>query len=175
MNTREKEFNFDLTRLESESLELKLRLESLVSENNQLLEKAHKAESDLIQNWRWNSSSEAHAHKVKSDLAQNRRWNSSLEVLNYLNTHHTKNNRGLGFVNRPFTKPVDKKYVGLQENIICFHCGKTGHYQHTCPLRKGVVQGHSLYVKQMWIKKDELTSMSKKMGPKWIWVPKTNT
>jgi len=30
-------------------------------------------------------------------------------------------------------------------------------------------------VKQMWIRKDELTSMSKKVGPKWIWVPKTNT
>jgi len=27
----------------------------------------------------------------------------------------------------------------------------------------------------MWIKKDELISMTKKMGPKWIWVPKANT
>ena len=57
MNTREKEFNSDLTRLESESLELKLRLESLVSENNKLLDKAHKTESGLFHNKRWNSSS----------------------------------------------------------------------------------------------------------------------
>ena len=42
MNAREKEFNSDLTKLESESVDLKLRLESLVSENNNLLEKAHK-------------------------------------------------------------------------------------------------------------------------------------
>ena len=89
MNTREKEFNSDLTRLNSESLDLKLKVESLVSENNQLLEKAHKAESDLVQNRRCNSSSEAYAHKVESDLIQNRRWNSSSESLNWLNTHHS--------------------------------------------------------------------------------------
>jgi len=68
MNTREKVFNTDLSRLESESLDLKLMLESLVSKNNQLLEKAHKAESNF---------------------AQNRRWNSSSEALNWLNTHHS--------------------------------------------------------------------------------------
>ena len=39
MNTREEVFNTDLSRLKSESLDLKFRLESLVSENNQLLEK----------------------------------------------------------------------------------------------------------------------------------------
>ena len=42
MNTREKEFNSDLTKLESESVDLKLNQESLVSKNNKLLEKAHK-------------------------------------------------------------------------------------------------------------------------------------
>ena len=52
MNTREEVFNTDLSRLKSESLDLKLRLESLVSENNQLLGKAHKAEIDLAQNRR---------------------------------------------------------------------------------------------------------------------------
>jgi len=59
MNTRDEVFNTDLSRLKSESLDLKLRPESLVSENNQLLEKAHKVESDLAQNRHWNSSSEA--------------------------------------------------------------------------------------------------------------------
>ena len=82
---------------------------------------------------------------------------------------------GLEFVNRCVTKPVNKKYIGLQENINCFNCGKTDHYRYTCSLRKMIVERHSLYVKQMWIRKCELTSMSKKMGPKWTWVPKTNT
>ena len=53
MNIREKEFS----KLECESLDLKRRLKSLVSENNQLIEKVHKAESDLVQNRRWNRSS----------------------------------------------------------------------------------------------------------------------
>jgi len=37
-------------------------------------------------------------------------------------------------MNRHVTKPVDKKYVGLLENIICYHCGKTGHYRYACSL-----------------------------------------
>jgi len=68
---------------------------------------------------------------------------------------------GLGFVNKQVSKPVDKKYVRLQENIVYFHCGKTGYYQYACSLRKGVMERNLLYVKQMWIRKDELTSMSK--------------
>jgi len=39
MNMREKEFNSELSKLESGSLDLKHRLESLVSENNQMHEK----------------------------------------------------------------------------------------------------------------------------------------
>ena len=137
---------------------------------------SHKTESDLIQNRRWNCSSEAHAHNVESDLVHKRRWNSSSKALNWLNTHHSRNKRGLGIVNRPITKPIYKKYVGLKENITCFHCGKTGHYRHTCLLRKRVMERNSLYVKQIWIRKDELNSMTKKrIGPKKFGFPRLTT
>ena len=86
MNTREKVFNADLSRLESESLGLKLRLESLVSENNQLPKRPIRPNLILL---------------------------SSSEALNWLNTHHSRNKKGLGFVNRHVIKPVNKKYVGL--------------------------------------------------------------
>jgi len=68
LSMREKVLNTNLSKLESESLQLKQRIESLVCENNQLIEKLHEA---------------------KSDLTKNRRWNSSSEALNWLNTHHT--------------------------------------------------------------------------------------
>ena len=42
MNKREEVFNTNLSRLESKSLNLKLNLESQMSENKQLLEKMHK-------------------------------------------------------------------------------------------------------------------------------------
>jgi len=94
MNTREKVFSTDLLRLEGESVDLKLRLESLVSENNQLLEKAY---------------------KVKSDLAQNRRWNSFYQALNWLITHHSQNKKGLGFVNRHVMKPVNTNMLDFKK------------------------------------------------------------
>jgi len=75
---------------------------------------------------------------------------------------------GLGFVNRHVTKPMNKKYVEFQENIIYFHCGKTGHYRYTCFLGKEAMERNLLHVKKMWIRKNELTSMSKKVGPEWI-------
>ena len=129
-------------------------MEALINENSQLLEKLHKAEYDLI---------------------QNRHWNNSSEALNWLNTHHSHNKKGLGFVSRRVTKSANKKYVGLLENIVYFHCGKTGHYRYACRLKNRAIERNSVYVKQIWIRKDELISMSKKTGPKWIWVPKTNT
>ena len=68
LSMREKLFNDDLSKMESESLQLKRRIESLVCENNQLLEKIKKA---------------------KSDLTANRCWNSSSEALKWLSNHHT--------------------------------------------------------------------------------------
>ena len=83
MNKREEVFNTDLSKLEEESRELEHKIELLVSENNQLLEKVHNAESDLVQNRHRNSSLEAlrievlinensqlfeKLHKSKSDL-----------------------------------------------------------------------------------------------------------
>ena len=64
MNKREKEFS----KWEIESLDLKRRLESLVTENNELHEKVQRAESNLV---------------------QNRRSNRSSKALNWLNTHHS--------------------------------------------------------------------------------------
>ena len=68
---------------------------------------------------------------------------------------------------------VNRKYVGLPENIVCFHCRKMGHYWYACPSKMYVMNKNLVYVKQVWVRKDEL-SLSKGMGPKWIWVPKTN-
>jgi len=73
---REEEFNTNLSKLKSESLQLKQKIESL-SENHQLLERLKKAEFGLT---------------------TNRRYNGSSEALNWLNTHHNRNRKGLGFV-----------------------------------------------------------------------------
>ena len=58
-------------------------------------------------------------------------------------------------------------------NIVCYHCGKTGHVRYVCPSRDQAFKKNFNCVKQIWIRKDEL-SMLKGMGPKQIWVPKTN-
>ena len=106
---KEEELNTKIRELESESSKLRYNLESQINDNKQLREQVQRAETDFT---------------------ENRRWNSSLEALNKLNTHHNRNRKGLGFVNRRVTEPVDKKYVGLPENIICYHCAKTSHYRY---------------------------------------------
>jgi len=50
LSVREEGFNTSLSKLESESLQLKQRIESLVCENSQLLEKLKEAKSDLTAN-----------------------------------------------------------------------------------------------------------------------------
>ena len=152
LSMKEAEFSAAYLKLETESLKLKERLEALLNENKDLMEKVN---------------------KVDSDLARNRRWNRASLALNWLNTHFNRNKKGLGFVPKKSVYPVNQKYVSLPENIICYHCGKIGHYQSMCALRKRALERSMIYVKQIWVRKDQL-GMSKGLGPKWIWVPKTN-
>jgi len=150
LSMKEEVFNTNLSKLKIESLELKQKIESLLDENSKLLEKLKQTETDLT---------------------TNRRWNCSSQALNWLNTYHNQSKKGLGFVAKRIVYPINSKYVGLQDNIICFHCGKTRHYRYTCPLRKYDMERNLIHVKQIWVKKDEIC-MSKRMGPKWILFPK---
>jgi len=86
--------------------------------------------------------------QVESDLAANRRWNRSSKALNWLNTHHNRGRKGLGFVIKRTIYLVNRKSVGLHENIVCFHCGKMGHYRYACPIRRYAMDKNLIYVKQ---------------------------
>jgi len=59
---------------------------------------------------------------------------------------------------------VNIKCVGLSENIVCFQCGKMGHYRYGCLSRMYAMNKSLVYAKQVWVRKDEL-SVSKGMGP----------
>jgi len=73
---KEEAFATDFTKLENESLELKQKVESLLVENRKFLEKLK---------------------QVKTDLTANGRRSCSSEALQWLNTHHNRNKKGLGF------------------------------------------------------------------------------
>jgi len=64
-------------------------------------------------------------------------------------------------------------YVGLPENIVCYHCGKTGHVRYICSSKKNALERNLGYVKQIWVRKEDLFLL-KGLRPKKIWVPKTN-
>jgi len=109
--------------------------------------------------------------QVEADFSTNRRWSSCSQVLNWPNTHHKQGKKDLGFVNEHTVYPVNRKYVGLYENIVCFHCGKIGHYRYACSSRKYAIERNLIYIKQIWVRKDEIC-MSNGKGPKWIGFPK---
>ena len=69
----------DLTKLEKESLELKQKAESLLVENNKLHETIK---------------------QVETDQATNRHWHDSSQALTWLNSHHNRGRKGLGFVKK---------------------------------------------------------------------------
>ena len=54
LSMKEAEFSAAYLKLETESLKLKERLEALLNENKDLMEKVNKADSDLARNRRWN-------------------------------------------------------------------------------------------------------------------------
>jgi len=112
-------------------------------------------------------------NQVELGLAANRRWNRASYTLNWLNNHHNQGRKGLGFQQKHTVYPRYKKYVGLPENIVCFHCGKTEHVRYTCPSRNNALERNFGYIKQIWVRKEDLC-MLKGMGLKKIWISKTN-
>jgi len=146
LNLKEESFETELTKLEKESLDLKQKMESLLVENKNLHEKLK---------------------QVEADFSTNRRWNQASQALNWLSKNHNHGKKGLGFVKKHTVYPCNRKYVGLPENTICFHCGKTGHYRYACSSRKYAIERNLIYVKQIWVRKDEIC-MSNGKGPKWI-------
>jgi len=152
LNLKEESFVIELTRLEKVSLELKQRMESLLVDNKNL---------------------HAKLKQVETDFATNRCWNQASQALNCLSKNHNHSKKGLGFRRKHTDHPKNRKYVGLLENIVCFHCGKTSHVRYTFPSRNNAMERNLNHVKQIWVGKDEIF-MSNGKGPKWIWVPKTS-
>jgi len=146
LSIKEEAFVTNFAKLEKEFLESKHKAESLLAENNKSLEKLK---------------------QVESDLAANRRWNRSSQALNWLNTHHSRGRKGLGFEKKHTVYPNNRKYAGLPENVVCFHCGKRGHYRYTCLSRKNSIERNLVNVKQIWVRKKDLY-MSKRMEPQQI-------
>jgi len=73
---RKQVFNTNLSKLESEYLQLKQNIKSLIRENHQLLETLK---------------------KVESEFTANRHYNSSSKALKWLNAHHNQNKKGTRF------------------------------------------------------------------------------
>ena len=76
LRLKEEKFVTNFTKLEKESLDLKQQIESLLVENHSLHEKFKQAEIEQ---------------------AANKRWYDSSDALNWLNTHHNRGRKGLGF------------------------------------------------------------------------------
>ena len=122
-----------------------------------------KAESLLVENKNLHEK----LKQVEVDFSTNRHWNQASQVLNWLSKNHSHGKKGLGFVKKHTVYLCNRKYVGLPENIVCYHCGKIGHVRYTCPSRKHALEKNYGCVKQIWVRKDDL-SMLKRMGPKKI-------
>ena len=74
LNLKEEVFATEFSKLENESLELKQKVESLLDENNKLVDKLK---------------------QVELDLAANMQWNRASHALNWLSNHHNQGRKGL--------------------------------------------------------------------------------
>ena len=75
LRLKEEVFAIDLAKMESESLELKQKVKTLLDENNKLLDKL----------------------QVELDLAANRQWNRASYAPNWLSKNHNQGKKGPGF------------------------------------------------------------------------------
>ena len=86
------------------------------------------------------------------------------------------NRVGLGYKSSKNNKSYKNYFVramsSYDPNVICFYCNHKRHYQFSCPLKR------NMGVKKVWVPKgthvpNELNTNP--IGPKLIWVPKSQT
>jgi len=177
--------NLEILRSEKEGLEQKLScnkkdLESLskclkeceseVDKLKSLLSKEKQKNERLVNQ---NDQLKAKLTKLEKRISENNLREQFPKVFPWIKNPK----KGLGYGRKKKMKYVDKKYVGMPENIICFHCGHTGHVRYTCPIRRGFDERNRSYAcsrPRSLTAYDSLLAHGKKKEPKWIWVPKTN-
>jgi len=179
--------NLDTLRLEKESINQKLssnkkeleHLSKCLKESKIKVDKSkmtvnkEKQKNDYLV--RQNKRLQEKITKLEQRKCENNLREQFPKVFPWLKSPKTRN--GLGYGKKEKVKFVDKKYVGMPENIICFHCGHTGHVRYNCPIRRNSDLRNSSYACSMTCSgtaSDTRLAHEKGREPKWIWVPKTN-
>ena len=85
---------------------------------------------------------------------------------------------GLGYKSSKNNKYYKNYFVkamsSYDANITCFHCNHKGHFQFSCPIKSKMNVG----MKKVWVSKGTQVQYAlsfNPLGPKLIWVPKSQT
>ena len=123
--------------------------------------------------------------KLKLDLKRANRWTNSSRIVHKLSEKNFNEKAGLGF-HKSFDDPKD----------LCYICGNLGHPTTECPVAaKSRLNSQNLdnrsyqtkrnktssgqrnrlhYVLPAWTKRNLIHPFTHKIGPKLVWVPKSN-
>ncbi|XP_070017456.1 uncharacterized protein [Nicotiana sylvestris] len=100
-------------------------------------------------------------NKVNHELDRTCKWNRSSDALSWLHEHHSSNKRGLSYGTPAPKWDPKSKYLTLPENIICTHCGKTGHYKSEFIAKEKGKRVNNIYIADLsTLSEKELTCLS---------------
>ena len=70
--------------------------------------------------------------KLKEELEKSLKWTKSSKLLSNATNQSNFNKKGLGSLN--ISPPYNPycKYVFVSDNLLCLHCGKSGHLKGEC-------------------------------------------
>ncbi|XP_070028917.1 uncharacterized protein [Nicotiana sylvestris] len=103
--------------------------------------------------------------KVKHEIDRTCKWNKASDALSWLQEHHRRNKRGLGYGTQALKWDPKSKYLTLTENKICTHCGKIDHYKNECNAKEKASQKNKVFVQE----KNKLPGWVQVKGRSQIW------
>ncbi|XP_069146895.1 uncharacterized protein [Solanum lycopersicum] len=98
----------------------------------ELEKKLKTTETNLVLALEKSNSLEIDIAKLNDELANSLKWTKSSKLFSNVTNQRNYNKKGLGSLN--ITPPFNpySKYVFVSDNLLCLHCGRSGHLKREC-------------------------------------------
>ncbi|XP_069154589.1 uncharacterized protein [Solanum lycopersicum] len=125
----------------------------------EIQEKLKNSEINIRLSFEKNNKLEQDVVKLKEELEKSLKWTKSSKLLSNVTNQSNFNKKGLGSLNVSPTYNPHSMYVFVSDNLLCLHCGKSGHLKNKCVSWKNSCEIYSNYAERQNVQNE-------KPGPK---------
>nr|XP_016440724.1 PREDICTED: uncharacterized protein LOC107766456 [Nicotiana tabacum] len=126
-----------------------------------------KVKTNLVAELEKNRQLQEDLKRVKNDLDKSLKWTRSSDVIMSIYSSNGGNRQGIGFQKAKTSYNPYRKYVTVDDNRLCTHCGQIGHYKDSCKVKIQSLQKNKVFVEKRRTDEEPGSQKRKYVLPAW--------